>query len=119
MCGGTLRPAAGAEISTVVAVAGLSANWTASKRLFTAVLAATGCNLLNYGSSAVASGISYSCRPALQEFEVRGGRHSIGRHWVSVDFAEIVGRCYYPRYHLIRSGFERAHAHTPVLQSVL
>ena len=50
-----------------------------------AVLAATGRNLLNCGSSAVASGISYCCRPALQEFGVRGGEHSSGRHRVSVN----------------------------------
>ena len=47
-----------------------------------AVLAAMGRNLLNCGSSAVA--ISYCCRPALQEFGVRGGEHSGGRHRVSV-----------------------------------
>ena len=50
-----------------------------------AVLAATGRNLRNCGSSAVASGISYCCRPALQEFGVRGGEHSSGRHRVSVN----------------------------------
>ena len=50
-----------------------------------AVLAATGRNLLNCGSSAVASGISCCCRPALQEFGVRGGEHSSGRHKVSVN----------------------------------
>ena len=50
-----------------------------------AVLAATGRNLLNCGSSAVASGISYCCGPALQEFGVRGGEHSSGRHRVSVN----------------------------------
>ena len=50
-----------------------------------AVLAATGRSLLNCGSSAVASGISYCCRPALQEFGVRGGEHSSGRHRVSVN----------------------------------
>ena len=49
------------------------------------MLAATGRDLLNCGSSAVASGISYCCRPALQEFGVRGGEHSSGRHRVSVN----------------------------------
>ena len=48
--------------------------------LIAAVLAATGRNLLNCGSSAEASG-----RPALQEFGVRGGEHSSGIHRVSVN----------------------------------
>ena len=65
----------------MAAVAGLSANWPLFS-FIAAVLAATGRNLLNCGSPAVASDISYCCRPALQEFGVRGGEH---RHKVSVN----------------------------------
>ena len=74
-----------AKMSKVAAVAGLSEFLIDENRFVTAVLAATGRKRLNCGSSAVAGGISYCCRPAVQEIGVRGGEHSSGRHRVSVN----------------------------------
>ena len=52
---------------------------------FTAVLAATGRNRPNCGSSAGGCGVSYCCRPAIQEIGGRGGEHSSGRQGVSAN----------------------------------
>ena len=85
---------------------------------FTAVFAATGRNRPNWGSSAVASGVSYCCRPAIQEIGVRGGEHSSGRQSVSANLRRFsVAAMYNSRYHPPSSGFERSNAHMPV-QSV-
>ena len=67
-----------------------SSRWTASKfdrqiRFVTAVLAATGRDLPNCGFSAVAGGISFCCRPEIEEIGIRGDEHSSGRQGVSGD----------------------------------
>ena len=69
-------------------IEGRSSRWTVGKfdqpkTFVTAVLAASGRNRLNCGSPAVAGGIGYCCRPAVQEIGVRGDEHSSGKHGVS------------------------------------
>ena len=84
---GTLRSAAGTEISKVAAVARLSANFIFNiPTFFTAVLAATGRNRPKCGPSAVAGGVSYCCRSAIQDIGVRGDEHSSGRQGVSANW---------------------------------
>ena len=78
-----------AKMSKVAAVAGLSEFLIDENRFVTAVLAATGRKRLNCGSSAVAGGISYCCRPAVQEIGVGGGEHSSGRQGVSVNLRRM------------------------------
>ena len=84
-----LRSTARARMSKVAAVAGLSGNFDRQKSFVTAVLAATGRNLLSCGSSAVADGTSYCCRSAVKEIGIRGGEHSSGRQGVSINLWRI------------------------------
>ena len=102
-------------------IEGRSSLWTVSKfdrqpTFVTAVLAATGRNRLNCAFSAVAGGVSYCCRPAVQEIGIRGDEHSSGRQGVSVNLRIIsVAATTLDITPNERSGFERSNANMPVL----